>query len=191
MLQKRLRQETAEKHRRLEEGLGLVAPDLTLGRYRRILEGFYTFLRPWEAGIETALGDPAFTRPRRRAHLLAADLVQLGAAAGSLAALPDCPALPLIDGPARAMGSLYVMEGSTLGGRIVARHVEKALCLSDGRGYTYFSSHGPAVGAMWRRFLDRLAAFSSPDRDDQVVAAAQETFDSMERWLCGSGGASR
>lgn len=188
MLRERLRRETAEAHRRLEDGLGLAAEDLTLGRYRGILEGFYTFLRPWEDRVEAAVGDPAFTAPRRRAHLLAEDLAHLGVDRQHLAALPDCPGLPRIEGPAQAMGSLYVLEGSTLGGQVVARHVEQRLGLSDGQGYAFFNGHGRATGALWRGFLERLAAFSAPERDDAVVAAARDTFGALERWLCGNRG---
>lgn len=184
MLHERLRRETADAHARLETGLRLTDPGLSLDRYRAVLEGFYTFLRPWERRVEAALGDPDFTRPRRRAHLLADDLAALGAAPGRVAALPDCPLLPPVDDPARALGSLYVLEGSTLGGQVVSRHLESILGLTDGRGYSFFRGHGAETGAMWRRFGERLAAFSAPGRDDGVVEGARSTFEALERWLC-------
>ena len=77
------------------------------------------------------LQDRPFLNPRRRLHLLEADLAVLGSSARAVDALQACP-VPLLHDAAEALGSLYVIEGSTLGGRIIQRNVERCLGF-DGR----------------------------------------------------------
>ncbi|HEY9125859.1 MAG TPA: biliverdin-producing heme oxygenase, partial [Acidobacteriaceae bacterium] len=79
----------------------------------------------------TELGD--FFRSRRRAPLLAADLAFFHT--GPIAAKPS---LPSIQTPCSFWGAFYVMEGSTLGGQVIARQLQSALKLSGGEGYSYF-----------------------------------------------------
>ena len=157
----------------------------SLGSYRDLLARFYGFHAAWEPCAEAALGDPAFSLPRRKAHLLSRDLRVLGLSEAEIARLPLC-GLPLpMREPADALGAMYVVEGSTLGGTIIARLAERRLGLSPESGGAYFRSYGPAVGDMWRSFRARLLAVSAPRTDDAVVACANRTFAVMEAWLDG------
>lgn len=88
----RLRQATAPMHHALEAGLDLLAPDLSRGRYRRVLEAFHGFhvvleaeLRrgPWTLGSVDLLPEP------RRATLLRRDLIALGVRRRSSTGCPD------------------------------------------------------------------------------------------------------
>lgn len=85
--------------------------------------------------------------------------------------------------PAAAFGAMYVVEGSTLGGSVIARHVERALGLRPETGCVYFRSYGSATGRMWKAFRTRLMAMSSPAVDDVIVGSAQRTFGVMQSWL--------
>ena len=77
---------------------------------------------------------------------LRADLEELGAA--------PAPALahPRLATPSAAFGAAYVMEGSTLGGLVLANRVE-ALGLTATR---YLRLRGSATGARWKQFLAEL-----------------------------------
>ena len=88
---------------------------------------------------------------------------------------------------AAALGAMYVVEGSTLGGAIIARQVERALGLTTESGCAYFRSYGPAISPMWKSFGAVLLASSSPETDDEIVASANRTFAIMQDWLCESG----
>lgn len=127
--------------------------------------------------MAAALADPAFTEPRRKLHLLEADLLRLGVSPGDLAALPLFLARPYATA-AEALGSMYVLEGATLGGQLIARRVAATL------GFTpaYHGSYGAEVGAMWRGFRQRLAAIP-PEQADLTVAAAATAFDEVREWL--------
>lgn len=127
------------------------------------------------------LQDAPFLDPRRRMHLLAADLAVLGASPFAVDALPSCP-VPLLGNAAAALGSLYVMEGSTLGGRIIERHVERRLGFDHLSGCSYFAGYGARTGAMWRAFLARLELAPLGDAAG-IAAGAVATFERLAEWL--------
>lgn len=169
-----LRAGTRAEHERLDAGLDLTGPGLSAGRYRRVLERFHGFWAGWEPCMAAELGDEALLAPRRRLHLLRDDLRALGAVPE---ALPVCPPPP-VRGHAEAMGSLYVMEGSTLGGRVILKRLG-ALGLPSG-SCGYFAGHGAETGAMWTTFLHRLEA--EPDVP-AVLRGARMTFATLGDWM--------
>jgi heme oxygenase (biliverdin-IX-beta and delta-forming) len=105
------------------------------------------------------------------------------------------PAPELGEGPvpadlSSALGSLYVLEGATLGGRVIARHLRRYLgdVIPEG-GMLDF--HGEATSAVWKGFgaaLDALAADGLID-PERTVAAALLAFDRVYLGLGGTGGA--
>jgi heme oxygenase len=78
---------------------------------------------------------------------------------------------------------MYVIEGSTLGGAVIAREVERRLGLTAETGCAYFRSYGRDTARMWTSFGAALLAASSPDTDDLIVETARRTFDVMHDWL--------
>jgi heme oxygenase len=98
-----------------------------------------------------------------------------------LAALPRCSCIPRVDGTSRALGCMYVLEGSTLGGRIIARKLQQHLAIDADTGAAFFQACGNETGTRWSYFVARLNREPLPS--DDVRAAAFETFDRLERWL--------
>ncbi len=178
----------------------LMAPGLTLDTYKNVLRALLPILRGWESWAAEAA--PASLRPllpaRRRSYLIEQDLRVLGAkefdfhppasdaidwptiVAGQQGVLPGSSAFH-----AAFLGAFYVLEGSTLGGRMIARHLESVLGesvlglhgleLQDGRGDAYFRGHGENTGALWRETTAEIAAV--PDEEAPVlIAAAKRTF---------------
>lgn len=176
-----LRAVTRPAHGRLEGALGLLDERLDRGAYKQVLERFHGFWRGWEPQVAALLHDKPFSDPRRRMHLLDADLAVLGSSARTVNALPACP-LPLLHGAAEALGSLYVLEGSTLGGRVIQRNVERCLGFSDRSGCTYFAGYGASTGMMWRSFLTRLDEAPTTDAE-RIAAGAVATFECLADWL--------
>ena len=95
-------------------GMSLADP----AEYRRFLRAHALALPAAEVVMASAAGLPAW---RPRAPLLAADLADLGETMP--AALPFNPPA----GPAAAWGVFYVVEGSRLGGAMLARQVAAGL----------------------------------------------------------------
>lgn len=182
-LMARLRQATGPSHEAIEALLLLEDPALGLDRYGHILMGFELFLSDWEPRVTAALParlHPWFTQRSRRPFLLD-DLRSLGLAVPRTTVPPD-PGL-VLDSLASAFGSMYVMEGSALGGQVIAGRLSKQLGLGPGDGAAYFNGWGRRTGALWKEFRERLACeVGSPWTEtaaDAACTAAVRTFDHL------------
>ena len=184
MLLQRLREETRPVHERIEQDLEALGMHRSLERYRLLVARFFGFYLGWEPRVADTLGDEAFFGPRRKLHLLAQDLEFFGYDGRAVEALPRCRSLPPVGNLAEAMGSLYVLEGSTLGGQVISRRLERSLGFRDGHGYAFFRSYGREVSSMWRGFGERLTAVSSPSSQEASIRSAQLTFARLHEWLC-------
>lgn len=188
MILELLKEHTRSLHERVERTVDLPARLRSADCYTSLLTRFYGFYAPLEdrlaAGASAAgLGFDA----RRKVPLLRDDLAALGLGEAAILALPRCEHLPAVTDTGDALGCLYVLEGATLGGRVVRRQVEQALGLSPGRGCSFFGSYGEKVGEMWREFCRLLEGYvtSTPGAGDRVVAAAVGTFACLDRWVAG------
>jgi heme oxygenase len=87
-------------------------------------------------------------------------------------------------GPGAAVGGIYVLEGATLGGRVIAKHLRRCLGADLGPA-AFLDFHGEHASAAWKRFagiLDGLPAEGSVD-SAEVVAGARSTFALIHRLL--------
>jgi heme oxygenase len=177
----RLRQATQTLHVTLEAGLGLLTPPIDRDRILILLERFHGFHAAWEPAA-ALLADEDFLAPRRRAALAAADLALLGRTQAEIAALPLCAEAARFANGGEAWGSLYVMEGSTLGGKLIGRRLAGEDWFPPG-GLRYFDPHGERTGAMWRETRERLADLSGTAHEQAVIDGARATFQRLHDWL--------
>lgn len=162
----------------------LMAPDLTLAEYIDVLQCMYAFHDAVEPPVARALRQvpeaaPLLTTVRMDA--LVDDLAWFGVRPS----LPT-PALPGLTSMAAALGALYVVEGSNLGGRIIGRHVSVSLGVSDGAGGSFYCGHGAETArARWQTLCALLEGpIAGPAAADETIAAAAcDTFDCLERWM--------
>ena len=184
---RRLRTETAQEHQAVEDTLDLLSPGLTRDRLADVLTRMHGFWLAAEASLDAwARAEPAdataVTWPgRRRATLFAADLATLGAPPAATR-----PALPSVADTDAALGRLYVLEGSSLGGVFIDRHLATLPQLSDVGRLSAFSPYGEQTGAMWHAFRTvTRARIADGGNADRLVAAARETFGALAGW-CGA-----
>jgi len=173
-----LRHATESVHRQLEARLDLLSPDLTARRYAAVLTAFHAVWAPLEPRLRhgwTRLGlDP---EPRRRAHLIERDLAALGIRADQI---PAARRLPRVADSAAAVGALYVLEGSTLGGQVIARALGARGDLPFERAGAFLRGRGRETGPLWHQFghaLSRLP-WSADDRR-AASGAARRTFGAL------------
>ena len=179
MLADRLKTDTRAAHADAEASpsmRALMAPDVSPAAYREHLAGVARFVVPLErrlaaAGLDAVVPD------------LDARLVKAAWLRQDLDALGDAAALPGADGgeplgTAEALGALYVVEGSTLGGRLIERHLARALGVTPETGARYYHAYGEARGARWPAFRVALDAFGAarPADAGAVVAGADAAF---------------
>ena len=178
LLPERLKQATADLHSALEDGLGLLMPPLDRDRVTLLIGRFYGFHASWEPAVAQWIDDEAFLAPRRRAPLAARDLTTLGA---DIAELPLCADAADLASSAEAWGSIYVMEGSTLGGRVIIKRLTDEAWLPEG-GLHYFDPHGDMTGPLWRAVKERLEGLPAEDQAG-AIAGARKTFSRLASWL--------
>lgn len=191
VLSERLRRDTAAAHRSIEGRLDLLGSGLSLDRYRRTLQRLYGFQVPVEAQLArlAPTAPPLGVPLAARAALLARDLGVLGVTPAAIAALPRCATLPRGVRAEHFAGCLYVLEGASLGGLVIARALHARLGLRAETGTAFFTGAGQATAARWRRVVGWLddggiAGWCG----DEVVAAACETFAALERFLTAAEG---
>jgi len=183
-LLERLKIETRAAHDRIEAAMDLDRRIATHDRYRELLIRFYGFHRAWESAAAPKAPDRAFFERRCKTALLVKDLKALGLKSDEIIRLPQCRPLMPLPAPEAVLGSMYVVEGSTLGGAIIAHEVERRLGITAETGGAYFRSYGRDIAVMWKSFGAMLLEASSPGTDDIIVGSAQKTFDVMHHWLC-------
>jgi heme oxygenase len=186
MLLKEIRNRTAENHARLENTPLLSSfahQRIDLPTYLEILRRFYGYFAPLEQVLDTF---PALVRwlpdytERRKAKLLLDDLNTIN----NHSKVNMCENLPSIRTVAQAFGCLYVMEGSTLGGKIIYSVLKKQLDLDKMRGAAFFYGYGSETGTKWKTFGARLEAFATDSAaDEEIIAAADDTFLKLEQWM--------
>ncbi|MEN0108429.1 MAG: biliverdin-producing heme oxygenase [Pseudomonas sp.] len=145
-LRTRLRRLGANHHQQVDDAFSQLGVETAEG-YRQFLQAHAAALFALENTLEknsvaTLLDD---WPERRRSDALRADLLAL-----------DCPGsmaltLPETVSPAWCWGALYVLEGSRLGGKLLARRLQAA---QPGAPMHYLN-HAADEG-LWPRFLQRL-----------------------------------
>ncbi|WP_245682418.1 biliverdin-producing heme oxygenase [Archangium gephyra] len=182
-----LKAETRPHHERAERVVRLMSPDLTPSGYRRHLEALYGLYAPVEASLAACLEGrfPELRLAERwKVALLKVDLLALGHDGASLARLPRHPGLPSLSGVPEALGALYVLEGATLGGQLILRHLTRHFQGASVGVFAFFRVYGESVGPMWKAFGEALAhACPEPALTPRVVRGAQDTFEAFEAWL--------
>jgi heme oxygenase len=185
--------ETAVQHRQLEGALDLLRDELTRENYVDILRAFHDFLLPWEGRVQALLAplnDPAIAQ-RRHVWRLRQDILSLTGASPDQLGIEICSALPELATTGAALGSMYVIEGSTLGGRIISAHMESRFAVTPENGCAYFSGNADQTGRMWAAFRERLDTTVAVAAQEEAIKAAVDTFDCLRTWLVARGVAQR
>jgi heme oxygenase len=177
----KLRQETEADHHNVEGAVLLMHQGLNAPEYVQCLQRIYGVVAAWEErAAEIA---PKWLQPsllaRQRRPLLELDLAWFGVAEKE----DGRPMLPEMNNLPSLLGTMYVMEGSTLGGQLIARHVEVALHLSEGQGSSYFRGHGSQTGPMWKEFCEMLKLRIPDEQTDAVVVSAKAMFSTFGMWM--------
>lgn len=179
----RLRLETRGEHDAVERVLDLMGPALTREIYCQRLVQFYGFYGPLEAALHAqcaALHLQTLAPRLNKTTLLRQDLHYLGV---STDALVLCRDLPSTENQARLLGCLYVMEGATLGGRMIAPHIQATFNITPTTGGSFFDGYGDGTGKMWQAMRQLLLSCATDtETEDAIVASAIATFARLRGW---------
>ena len=174
-----LRDSTRLLHEQTEAAVDLARRVETREAYARLLQSMLSLFAPLEhrlAGLPWDSSGLDLT-PYLRVDLLRSDLTALGLDP-SLVNDADVPHPETL---AEGFGILYVLQGSALGGQVIARKAAAALQVREDVT-RFFRSDGRPVGPLWRGFVHVLDAYvCTPDRLSHATAAATSTFDAFGR----------
>lgn len=182
-----LKAATQEAHDATEQHpfmAGLMQEPADATAYAAVLRGFLGFVRPLERALHAAVDWEAAGWPRgahAKTAWLEADLEALGHAPN---AVPDCADLPAVRSFPAALGALYVLEGSTLGGQYIAKHLCKALPVQARTATVYFTGYGSQTGSNWKQFRAFVdEACTEPTAIAEACVAAEAVFEGLSRWM--------
>lgn len=153
-----LRARTAEHHHGLESGLGILHRLSEAATRGPLIAGYFSLYRATEAALRPHLSDMpdlAFcSRVRSRQIPDKAELPERGK-------LLVNPVFPAIGTKAEALGALYVLDGSTLGGRKILQALRRQGVSTE--DLHFLDPYGKAAGANWRLFLGILERETGPN----------------------------
>ncbi len=161
-----LRAATAAAHRELDSGLNVIDRLSTVNGRKVMVPRYYRMhLSAEQAAWPWLEPIPELDLPERgRTAMLAADLDALEIASPQ----EGGEALELCS-RAEALGVLYVLEGSTLGGRMIRKAIGARG--SDLTGLSFLDPYGSRTGARWRDFLGVLEREAADDFGGAVRGA--------------------
>ena len=186
-LSAQLRARTAILHGQIEALLGLPGAIRNRDDYVIWLGRFLGLYAPLERQLAAfpEWGPLRLALPSRsHSSCLADDLAALGRDPCGVPC--TCPTLlPDLPSFAHALGARYVLEGATLGGRLILRDVKARVGAPIAGATLFFGGRGEAVGPMWQSFRAGLDDFgrAQPQLCADVVTGAERAFGAMLAWF--------
>lgn len=190
MLMQQLKTETRDLHDQVERNpmmAQLMTPQLTREAYQAVLERLLGLHEPFEAHLHRqvdALPADLNLEARRKTPWLVADLKAIGHTDASLQALPRWEGW-LPESVGESLGALYVLEGATLGGKVISKQIHRTLGITPETGLRFYTSYGDALGPMWKTFMKAINTTYGHQAEVAVAAVrgARATFTAMDQWL--------
>jgi heme oxygenase len=183
MLSEEIKEATKANHQVLEKKLiAKIKAIRSKQDYGELLLIFYEFF----GGLETILEErvelirlPDYLN-RRKTTALADDLKKLGFRIPSIA---TGDTLPPINHHPEALGVLYVIEGSTLGGAIINKMIGRQLNDVNISEQSFFNGYGEKTEIMWQRFKLYLDLYLEPGEKEVITRSANNTFIKFTAWF--------
>ncbi len=186
MILERLKSETRPQHDKIEEvGFSdkIMSGQLTLEEYKLLVINNYRMHKLVEGALEQMpeikdLEGLDFDS-RKKTALLAEDLRSVGLNPDDYNT--DDINLDLSNFH-KAMGTYYVLEGSTLGGSVISRKLATNENLANAglKEFKFYGCYGDMVGPKWKAFQQVLVNVAADEAaEDKMVQGAAATFSAM------------
>lgn len=173
MVSTQIKEATKQAHQQLEKQVVVKIKAIeSSGDYATFLKYFYAYFNAVGQAIAPFVNAvlPDYSA-RRNATYIKADIEALGANVG---VLPPAQA-PKIQSPAEALGALYVLEGSIMGGPYIIQMLQKR---GIDQGFSFFSGYGANSGRMWAIFQEVMNTVGGEGiAAQQMIQKACETFE--------------
>lgn len=186
MIANLLRTETADKHKELESLMfvnDIMNKTLTVEDYKKLLTVNYIIHQKLENKLSNMLdADIAHELEMNSRLKLAAlnkDLDYWGIDSLTLPSLDFDLFVPEKNN-AEVLGALYVLEGATLGGNVIKKHIlANPNFAGKADGLNYYGVYGDDLSAKWKSFVSVLnERIAEPDYE-RCVNSANQTFENL------------
>jgi len=182
-----LRSATSASHKQLEEldiSKSILKDDIQLIDYAYYLRCMLEITRFYEKTILPEITHliPDATE-RQKSIAIENDLLWLKENNVTVNTPPEFKQ-PSVSNEAIAFGMSYVIEGSTLGGQFIIKHLQAKTPLTKTSGATYFNGYGSETGKRWQTFLMYLTEFAALHKnEDEIIAGAISGFDAIYKYF--------
>jgi len=182
MLSEILKTQTSVNHLLLEKKLiSFMKTIRTEADYTRFLALFYGYFGALELSINKCLNASIIPdyENRRKTEALKIDLKILNQEDLKLAA---SELLPVIENHLQSLGALYVIEGSTLGGKIISKMIKQQL-KTEVMAFTFFTGYGDQSANMSNSIKHILNRITQTGPIGIIVESANVTFQKFSFWF--------
>lgn len=186
LLAELLKKETKVNHQQLEKALVKQMRLInTKGEYIKLLQLFYGYFGALEEKINEFILphnlEEEHEFQRRKTKKIVEDIDVYSGVIPEKATDED---LPEITNQLQAFGALYVIEGSTLGGKVIAKMMQRQMETDAIEGFTFFHGYGDETESRWASFKELLNKQATDiSEKEKVVKAADETFAKFQMWV--------
>lgn len=182
----KLREYTTDLHTALEDlpiSKSITSPDILKEEYSLYLKLMYEVIADTEQNIYPILQEIISDMDNRyKSKYLQQDLNNLNVNAVT----NSNPVSSNItdNSTAFALGIMYVVEGSSLGGRVILKNIQSALGYDENNGARYFAGYGQTTGSSWKNFLAMMTEYQEKTQSEaQIIAGANYAFNAIAKHL--------
>lgn len=180
----KLKQNTAVPHTELEDltlSKAIISPDVSAKNYLLYLDLMHDVIYNVESTVYPKLNSviPDINERKKLAYIQQ-DFTALGYEKSNI----KKNVLKLEDNftIGFAMGVMYVIEGSSLGGRVIYKNIQKNLGYDNESGAAYFSGYGDKTGSHWKNFMAALSEYEKEHNNaDEIIAGASHAFKAITK----------
>lgn len=175
-----LKSRTADSHKKLESltvSALIISPDMKLSDYVHYLCLMHDVHKNTEDLIFPLIYNVIDDlNQRKKSHLIEDDLLYLNHNKAVITPVFNTSEMTV----PFALGVLYVIEGSTLGGRFILKNITTIPGLDNGQGTSYFNGYGEKTGSYWKSFLNFMDEYNQIyNCTETIIEGAIYAFDSI------------
>lgn len=186
MIANLLRTETAENHKTLESLMfvnEIMNNSLSIDQYKKLLTVNYIIHQKLENKLANMLDADIAAELEMNSRLklsaLEKDLNYWGIDSLTLPGLDFELFIPQKN-TAEVLGALYVLEGATLGGNVIKRHIlaNPNFKAHEG-GLNYYGVYGEELSTKWKKFVSVLNERVTETDYERCINSANQTFNNL------------
>lgn len=186
MIANLLRTETANRHTALESLMfvnEIMNNSLSIDQYKKLLTINYIIHQKLENKLanmlDANLAEELDMKNRMKLAALEKDLAYWKIDSLTLPALNFEMFVPEKNNVA-VLGALYVLEGATLGGKVIKKHILANPAFAEHEdGLNYYGVYGEELGSKWKTFVSILNKTVAETDYELCVSSANATFDNL------------